>query len=60
MPVPPPPPPPPADVVTVDAYPCGHIAGDLCDEECAYWAGVARGWWPGPEAYLTAAGRAAA
>ncbi|SCL16491.1 diguanylate cyclase (GGDEF) domain-containing protein [Micromonospora pallida] len=48
----------PTGLITVDALPCGHIAGDLHDEECAYWVGVSLGWYPAPEAYL--AGRAAA
>lgn len=38
--------------ITVLAYPCGHIEGDLHDEACAYWSGVATGEYPPPEAYL--------
>lgn len=32
--------------------PCGHIEGDVHDDECAYWRGVARGDYPAPEAYM--------
>lgn len=38
--------------ITVQALACGHIAGDVCGDECAYWALVAAGELDSPDAYL--------
>lgn len=34
---------------TAKAYLCGHISGDQCDDECAYWRGVALGEYAAPD-----------
>ena len=39
------------DPIVVRDLGCGHIAGDQCDDECAYWRGVATGEYPAPETY---------
>jgi hypothetical protein len=44
--------PPAAPEMTVPDLLCGHLPGEGCDDECAYWRMVATGELPGPDAYL--------
>ncbi|MFI1197737.1 hypothetical protein ACH4T9_31375 [Micromonospora sp. NPDC020750] len=44
----------PAWPLTVADPLCGHVDGDVHDDECDYWRLVAVGELPGPDAYLTA------
>ncbi|MEU4777500.1 hypothetical protein [Micromonospora sp. NPDC023633] len=41
-----------ADPITVPDLPCGHLPGDVHNDECAYWIGVAAGDYPAPDAYV--------
>nr|WP_121400092.1 hypothetical protein [Micromonospora sp. M71_S20] len=43
---------PAAAPITVPDLPCGHLPGDVHDDECAYWVGVAAGDYPSPDAYV--------
>ncbi|GIJ10765.1 hypothetical protein ACFFMR_19045 [Micromonospora andamanensis] len=38
--------------ITVPGLACGHIEGDLHDDECAYWRGVASGEYAAPVVHL--------